>query len=153
MRTTRLAAWVGAGLLALSISAHGSCRVVGGNLSFGPYDPLSPYGSATSGTLTVICTASPPTDVRILMGPSERSGGFTPRRMKNDETGDSLAYNLYVEPSGTAVWGDGTAGTATMGERVAVGKPWTVTIYGRMPGRQDVAPGLYGDRVGITIEF
>jgi spore coat protein U-like protein len=40
-----------------------------------------------------------------------------------------------------------------MGERVAVGKPWTVTIYGRMPGRQDVAPGLYGDRVGITIEF
>ena len=136
-----------------AVSAHAACNVSVGQLSFGPYDPLSPAGASTSGVITVTCDQSPPPIVTVQIGPSAVSGGFFPRRMQRAGGSDTLDYNLYVDPGLTAVWGDGTAGTATQSQRVTKHKPWNVTIYGNMPGLQDVAPGDYSDAIGISIIF
>jgi spore coat protein U-like protein len=136
-----------------AVSAHAACNVSAGPLSFGPYDPLSPSGSTTSGVITVSCNQAPPPIVTIQISPSVVSGGFFPRRMQRAGGSETLDYNLYLDPGVTVVWGDGTGGTATQSQRVTKNKPWNVTIYGRMPGLQDVPPGNYGDSIGISIIF
>jgi spore coat protein U-like protein len=136
-----------------AVSAHAACSVSVGPLSFGPYDPLSPAGASTSGVITVTCDQAPPPIVTVQIGPSAVSGGFFPRRMQRAGGSDTLDYNLYADPGLTAVWGDGTAGTATQSQRVTKHKPWNITIYGNMPGLQDVAPGDYSDAIGISIIF
>ena len=134
-------------------SAHAACNVSVGPLSFGPYDPLSPAGATTSGVISVSCNQTPPPVVTIQIGPSAVSGGFFPRRMQRAGGSETLDYNLYVDAGLGAVWGDGTAGTATQSSRVTQNKAWNVTIYGSMPGLQDVPPGDYTDSIGITINF
>jgi spore coat protein U domain-containing protein, fimbrial subunit CupE1/2/3/6 len=134
-------------------TAHAACNVTSGPLSFGPYDPLSAAGSATSGVITVTCDQSPPPIVTIQISPSAVSGGFFPRRMQLAGGSDKLDYNLYVDPGATTVWGDGTGGTATQSDRVTKNTPWNATIYALMPGLQDVTPGNYGDTIGISIIF
>lgn len=143
-----------AALLALpALAAHATCSVSAGNLSFGPYDPLSAAPVTTSGTITVSCNQSPPPTVRIEIGPSAVSGGFFPRRMQRIGAADTLAYDLYVDPGASTVWGDGSAGTATQTQTVRKNQPWTATVYGVVPGGQDVTPGVYADSLAITIVF
>lgn len=140
-------------LVLFATGAHAACSVSAGPLSFGPYNPLSPAGSTTSGVITVTCDQAPPPIVTVEISPSGVSGGFFPRRMQRAGGSDTLDYNLYLDPGLTTVWGDGTAGTATQSQRVTKNKPWNVTIYGSMPGLQDVTPGDYADSIGISIIF
>lgn len=139
-------------LLAPGVAAA-ICNVIGPNLSFGPYDTLSTFGATTSGTISITCDETPPPTVQIQVGPSPVSGGFQPRRMRHLSGTDTLAYNLYVDAAGTSIWGDGSAGTVTLSDRVQRNKPWLPTIYGRMPALQDVMVGDYADAIAITIVF
>jgi len=152
----RAKAWLGvlAALLLLPApGARAACSVAAGNLSFGPYNPLSAAGATTSGTLTVSCNQSPPPTVTVQIGPSAVSGGFAPRRMQRIGGSATLAYNLYLGPAAATVWGNGVGGTGVQSATVRKNRPWTLTIYGVMPGNQDVPPGLYGDSLAITILF
>lgn len=146
------------GLVLLSLLAHGplagaACLVSAPNLSFGPYDGLSGAPATTSATIVVSCDQSPPPTVAVLLGPSAVSGGFFPRKMRQDGGTDFLDYNFYADPGASAVWGDGTGGTLTRSNRVSKNSPWTLTIYGRVPPGQDVAAGSYSDLLTITINF
>jgi spore coat protein U-like protein len=55
----------------------------------------------------------------------------------------------------SVVWGDGTAGTATVVQpKVMRNKPpAAITIYGRIPAGQDVSAGAYGDTLTVTITW
>lgn len=152
MRMTALRALALAAMLAPA-TAGAVCNVLGVNLSFGPYDPLSPAGTAVSGTITVACDQSPAPTATIMIGPSLVSGSMNPRRMRLVGGTDVLDYNLYVDAQLGTVWGDGMGGTAVRSDRVQKSKPWTVTVYGRVPGSQDVTVGNYSDSIAITINF
>lgn len=134
-------------------SAHAACSVNAGPVSFGPYNPLSAAGAATSGVVSVSCNQSPAPVVTVQIGPSAVSGGFFPRRMQRAGGSDTLDYNLYLDSGLSSVWGDGTAGTATQSKRVGKNKPWNLTLYASMPGLQDVPPGTYADSIQISIIF
>lgn len=123
------------------------------SLSFGTYDGLSSAPATTSGNAVVSCDQSPPPTVSLEIGPSAVSGGFFPRRMRQDGGTDTLAYNFYADPGGASVWGDGTGGSVTQSQRVQKSKPWSVTIYGRIAPGQDVAAGTYSDTLTITVNF
>lgn len=142
-----------AALAAMAGGAHAACNVSGVGVFFGPYDPLSAFGAAVSGNVTVDCDQSPAPDVAIMIGPSGTSGGFFPRQMRQEGGSATLAYNLFVDSGTSAIWGDGTGGTSIRSDRVAKNKPWTATIYGRIPGNQDVPAGNYGDSLLVTINF
>ena len=141
-----------AGLLAPGLAAA-VCNVIGPSLSFGSYDTLSAFGATTSGTISITCDVTPPPTVQVQVGPSNVSGGFQPRRMRHLSGTDTLAYNLYTDAAGTSIWGDGSAGTVTLSDKVQRNKPWLPTIYGRMPAGQDVLVGNYADAIAITIIF
>ena len=142
-----------AALLMGTCAAQAACTVSLGNLSFGPYDPLSAAPTTTSGNATVSCNDSPPPTVQIQLSPSSVSGGFFPRRMQNTLAGDTLDYNFYADVGATQVWGDGTGGTTTRSQKVNKNAPWSVTFYGRIAINQNVAPGSYADTLTITIVF
>ena len=133
--------------------AAAACVVTAPSLSFGFYDGLSGAPATTSGNAVVTCNDSPPPTVTMEIGPSAVSGGFFPRQMRHDTGSDRLAYNFYVDPGGAAVFGDGTGGTQIRSDRVFRNKPWTVTIYGRIPAGQDVSAGSYSDTLTLTINF
>jgi spore coat protein U-like protein len=140
-------------LIGLCSEATAACVVTAPNLSFGPYDGLSGAPGTTSASAVVTCNEAPPPTVTLEISPSGVSGGFFPRQMRHDSGSDRLAYNFYADPGGAAVWGDGTGGTVTRSQRVFKNKPWTATIYGRIPAGQDVSTGSYSDTLTLTINF
>ena len=152
MRRTS-AALVCAALVCCVPFAHASCSVAGVRLRFPSYEANVPGGMPTHGTIVVSCTDSPAPMVTLQLGPSAGSGGFFPRVLTQVGGNDRMAYNLYVDPATTVVWGDGSAGTATRSQRVPAGKPWVATVYARALPNQDPAPGEYTDAVTVTISF
>ena len=83
-----------------------------------------------------------------------------PRRFAGREitgTGDTLTYNLYTNLAHTTVWGDGTAGTATVGNTFNVGGGAggmgsdVQTVYGLIGATQNVLPGAYSTATPITV--
>jgi len=82
----------------------------------------------------------------VKLDPGKHSGGlFNPRKMLGEE--DYLEYNLYVDAACTKIWGDGTGSTF-----IRTGAE-SITVYGRVPPRQKVRPGAYGDSVTIIVEW
>ena len=89
-----------------------------------------------------------PTVVTVKLDPGQNTGGgFHPRKLFSAESGKGLHYNLYIDPTNTRVWGDGTDNTHV---QTRLGR---LIIYGHIPGRQIVPPGLYTDKVTVIIEW
>lgn len=152
----RTSVWTrGLGLLALlgSFSASAACLVSAPSLSFGLYDGLSGAPATTSAVAVVSCDEAPPPTVTLMLGPSSVSGGFFPRRMRRNAGSDTLDYNFFTDAGAASVWGDGSGGTALVSQRVFKNKPWSPTLYGRIPGGQDVTPGNYSDTITLTVNF
>ena len=83
------------------------------------------------------------------MGGSGGGGSFNPRRLTSG--GNGLNYNMYLDPSRTQVFGDGSAGTSKVAGSCAA--TCIVTIYGRIFGGQSVPGGSYQDSILVTLEF
>jgi spore coat protein U-like protein len=62
----------------------------------------------------------------------------------------TLSYNLYTDASRVTVWGDGSAGTATLNGDA---EEATYTLYGRVPARQNVHTGEYTDTLIATVTY
>jgi len=139
----------------LAREAHAACNVSTTSVSFGGYDSFRTIPMDSTGSVTVSCDEVPPPDPVISIGPSGTTGGFNPRKMRHQSAPDTLQYNLYTTPSLNVVWGDGTAGTSTIRlKNVKRQKPpVVVTIYGRIPARQDVRAGAYRDTLTVTITW
>ncbi len=138
--------------LLLAGTADAACKVAATGVNFGGYDVFVSAPMDATGTVTVSCDQNPPTDVTVAIGPSATSGGLHPRMMRHASTADQLSYNLFTNPSMNVVWGDGTAGTATVFLfKVNKNRPQTATIYGRIPPGQNVSVGSYSDRLTVTI--
>ncbi len=139
----------------LAGSSQAVCNVSATGLSFGPYDDFSPVPLDSTGTVSVACDEAPPPDVVISIGPSG-NGSMNPRAMRHASLPDLLRYNLFLDASRGAVWGDGTAGTQTVTlfvKNVTKNKPRTATIYGRIEAGQSVSMGPYSDTLTVTITW
>jgi spore coat protein U-like protein len=135
----------------LSSTLHAAgCTVGTSGIAFGPYSVFSSASTNTTGTISYTCTAAvDPPVIKLSRG---LSPSFTPRAMST--TGDSLAYNVFLDASCTTVWGDGTSVTAAYSAPPPVdGHNYNVTIYGCIPPRQNIRAGSYSDFIVVTIEF
>lgn len=149
-------------LLALVPAATAaSCRVVfGGSLAFGSYDILAARPAESQATLTVSCERNGgPAGVTLTVRLDQGSHGssVTARRMRH--TGgspDFLGYGLYRDAARSSVWGSSDR-VDTMDAALAVPDRGAAsvqfTIFGRIPPRQDVRIGSYGDVVRVTILY
>jgi spore coat protein U-like protein len=131
-------------LLSLSDAARAECSLGVIGLSFGSYDPFSNTDADITGSISVQCDVDTSAQVSLSAG----SGPFALRQMKSGV--DSLFYNLYTDPAHLTIWGDGSPGTSLMSFS---GTSGTRTVYGRIPARQNVPIGTYGDTITVTLTF
>jgi spore coat protein U-like protein len=156
MQTTHLLYIAGVVLAALltapsPTAAIGSCSfnsTVGVN--FGAYDVFNTTPTDSTGSMTYTCVSLLST---ITIDLSKGGGsGYIPRRMHKGS--DHMDYNLYLDASFVTVWGNGTGGSSRYGPVTPpLASPVTVTIYGRIPARQNVKWGSYTDTIVATINF
>jgi spore coat protein U-like protein len=135
-------------LLLAALAAPGqaqaqSCSVNTEAVLFDSYDTLSPLPANGVGAVHVTCDGAVPFSVGLGAG---IAGGAT-RAMQSGT--DRLEYGLYADPSRQIPWGDG----ATAPERSGSGPDAQLTVYGRIPARQNVPAGSYADSVVVTISF
>jgi spore coat protein U-like protein len=64
-----------------------------------------------------------------------------------------LFYNLFLDPVGAQIWGDGTGGSQFLTTRSTAGST-TVQVFGRIFAQQG-APriGSYTDSISVSINF
>ena len=123
-----------------------------GPLSFGAYNVFDTTALASTATIAYVCqpkiVVNPP-----IISASTGNGTYAARYMLNGT--NRLYYNLFVDAAATTIFGNGSAGTATLtGELIT--KPdhfGSATVYGRVPAGQDVSAGAYTDTLVITINF
>jgi spore coat protein U-like protein len=136
---------VGVGWLTVVTLGHAAlCTVGTTSVAFGAYDSFSNSPTESTGTVTVSCDAAAPYSVAINAG---GTGSFN-RAMSFGA--NQLAYNLYADSARTVVWGDGTGATSRVNH---AGTGAVDIVYGRVPARQNVRAGSYGDSLIVTVEF
>jgi spore coat protein U-like protein len=135
-------------VLAAAAAARADCTVSVGALAFGSNDAFAGRPTDSTATITYSCSL-PATAPTLSIGPGI-AASFNPRQIRKG--GKTILYNLYVDAARTMVWGDGTAGTATV--PASMGTGLTATVYGRIFAGQTAAPaGNYLDSVVVAINF
>ena len=122
------------------------------SLSFGNYDVFSGSALDSAGSVSYRCDNVSVLDTIMIQLSRGSSASFFPRTLQ--QGADQLQYNLYLDPSRSTVWGDGSSGTSQYGP-IAPPDASSVllNIYGRVPERQNVRAGSYADTVVVTIVF
>ncbi len=118
-------------------------------VNFGAYDVFQATNNNSTGSITITCTST--TNVTVNLSISTYSGVFNPRQMKKAGGPDLMNYNLFVDPARLNIWGNGTAGTFNVNQRVRRNFPATFTAYGSIPAGQDLSAGLYSDTLTVTV--
>jgi spore coat protein U-like protein len=119
-------------------------------VAFGSYNVFSGGAVDSAGSLTYRCD-DVFTNITIQLSRGS-SSTFQPRTLI--QGAHQLAYNLYLEPSRSTVWGDGNSGTGQYGPTVPPdGSDVVLNVYGRIPSQQNVHAGAYSDTVVVTIVF
>ncbi|MCP3065098.1 spore coat U domain-containing protein [Myxococcus sp. K38C18041901] len=128
------------------------CQVRGVvNLNFGNYNPVSAAPLETTGSVVYRCMAHS-TPITIELG-AGRSNTPAARQMQGPAT-NTLAYNLFVDPTRLNIWGDGSAGTYRLGPFLPLlGLDVAIPIYGRIPAQQSASQGAYSDTLVVTLNL
>lgn len=163
-RIARYLLLVIAGIMPLeSFAANGTCTVSATPHAFGSYSPLSASPVDSTATISVTCVGITilflvTLDVDYTINLSKGgAGSYSPRYMSL--LTNHLTYNLYTDSARSIVWGDGTGGTSTKtGSIHGTGLLFTSvtdnhTIYGRIPGSQNISAGAYTDIITVTVNY
>ena len=153
-----------AGILPLqSHAANGTCTVAATTLPFGSYSPLSASPVDSTATISVTCVGVTilfvvTLDVDYTISLSKGgAGSYSPRYMSL--LTNHLDYNLYTDNARSIVWGDATGGTSTKSGSIhGTGLLFTSvtdnhTVYGRIPGSQNISAGAYTDIITVTVSY
>jgi spore coat protein U-like protein len=141
------------GNLGVSASVTGSCRLRSiSPVAFGTYDPLLTHETNPldgTGSINIGCTKGTGA-VTIALG--QGSYYTTGRRMNGGiASADYLNYALYQDSGRTDPWGEGGDAMVLATEPPSSGTAYTV--YGQVPGAQDVSEGSYADTVLVTVSW
>lgn len=118
-------------------------------IAFGTYQPLHPADAVSVSTITYSCTGVKGR-VRVSLSRGE-SGAFLRRVMHLGNK--RLEYNLYLDPTGVSIWGDGSGGSQVyITSNPPNGASVNLTVYGRIQARQGAPAGMYRDNVFVVID-
>jgi spore coat protein U-like protein len=138
---------------AVTATVQSVCAASAVPLAFPNYVPGA--GTLTANTtITVKCTKNSPYTVALNIGAT--TGATMGQRLMASGT-NTLQYNLYTTTGLTTVFGDTTAGSATVaGTGAGVATPTTVTVYGQLPDsatNQTAVVGNYTDTITVTVSY
>ena len=140
----RLALLLAAGLQLVASSSWAACTLSTSGIAFGGYDPFVNQHVDSAANITVTCDETTSYSIALSTG-----GGTYDARVMTSGL-HQLMYNLYIDPTWSTVWGDGTGQSAPVSDMQTVGN---YTVYGRIPARQNAYVGVYSDTIVITVTF
>lgn len=156
MRAARLAGPALLAWLCMTGAARAqSCTASSTALAFGSYMTTQSSATTANATISVTCQATVAVLATITTSVSPGSSGNAASRTLTNGS-NSLAYNVYTNPTYSQVWGDGTGGTSpvTASVLLSVGSATTTaTAYGQITALQNVAPGPYTDTLIVTVAW
>jgi spore coat protein U-like protein len=122
-------------------------------MTFPAYDPAGANATnplSGTGTLGVRCTQGATVTIGIDTGAHAGLAAPSTRAMQNGAF--NLGYDLYWEASYTNLWT--TIAGAGLRTYIPSSNALTnITVYGRIPGGQDVPAGTYNDSVEVTVNY
>lgn len=138
--------------LDVSASVSDNCTISAAPLAFGAYDPSSASPLDGSAQLTVQCTLAASANILLGQGANADAGSTdaAPLRRLADGAGNFLSYALDQDAAHSTIWGN-TSGTGVA--HTGTGMSAQISVYGRLPGSQNVPAGAYSDSVMATINF
>lgn len=127
-----------------------ACTISVTPVAFGAYDVFADGALDSTGSVVYQCGAGVASiSITISRGSSTT---YRPRTLLKGT--EPLDYNLFLDAAGTRIWGDTTESTE---QYTATNPPAdtqvTVTVYGRIPARQNVTAGAYSDGVVVVVNF
>lgn len=127
--------------LTVQASVAANCTIAAATLNFGAYDPVVVNDSANldaQTTMAVACTKGIAPKITTATAGGTITGG-----------GNTLNYSLYSDNGrSTSFVAPGFTMPAAPGKA-----PQTLTIYGRIPGGQDVGVAAYSGTISVTVNF
>ena len=130
--------------LNVTATVQTSCALNGGTLNFGEYNSGQQTDLDVEGTIAFAhCSGNLSFELD-----GGGTGNVNSRQMSSGS--NRLDYQIYRNPTRSAVWG---SGTNAQGMVLLTTQSGTVPVYGRIPGGQTVPPGTYSDVVNITMTF
>lgn len=124
-----------------------ACQTTATSVAFGRYDGMNNQPATGIGTLRLNCPR--PALVRLSSG-MHSQGGFATRMLASADRSDRVRYNLFLDPIGIRIWGDGAANTFV--QQVPSGTS-NLQIYAVVPGGQRVGVGSYSDMVTVIVDW
>ena len=142
-------------LAAAPAAAAPNCSISATPVAFGTYDVFATGPTDSIGAITYRCTGMGNSNAVTIDIDGGWFGAVAQRRMARLFWFglEYLPYNLYLDAARTTVWGNGTTAEHYGPIVPPNGKDVSVTIFGRIPPRQDVSAGNYFDTVTVTINF
>ena len=137
--------------LSVTATVVANCRVTLTPLTFGTYDPLGANASGsldTVATMNMTCTRNARATIAMDAG---RYASIAGPLRQLAAGADRVAYQIYRDAARTEVWGDATDAVHFVSPGLRDAQ--TLTVYGRIPGGQEVPAGTYSDVVTATIDF
>ena len=136
--------------LAVSASISGNCTISTIAVGFPAYDPIVTHASAaddsTSGSVTIACTKN--TSATIGLG---QGGSYLGGTNRMTDGTNFLTYALYQNSTHATAWT--TSGVGLMSVVPTSKAPVSYTVYGSIPGNQDLPAGTYNDTVVASVNF
>ena len=136
--------------LAVSATVTHDCSVSATTISFGGSVGVLTGAIPSTGTITATCTSGDAYTLSLNKGTT--SGASLADRQMAGSGSAVVHYQLYTNSSHTTVWGDSTAGTATLGGN-GTGNSQNYTVYGLVPQQSTPAPATYNDTVTVTVTY
>lgn len=129
------------------------CSLSATPVSFGAYNPLNSTPITINGNVQVTCNGTD-APFTLNLSLSLHSGSYAIRYMAF--TTNLLGYNLYLNPTYTTIWGDGTGISGNITGHTNTCKnvsPCNFPVFGRLPALQNVPPGSYSDTITATLIY
>lgn len=129
-----------------------NCRMSGGSLNFGAYDPLVTNASAPldgEGSFSITCAKGTTAVISISPGENSAHAVGTSRAMSSGSA--YLSYDLFTAANRSTVWSTLNTVTYLSTSKNATN---TLSVWGRIPPGQNVPGGVtYSDVVTVTAAF
>jgi len=133
----------------VTASVVANCRLTVPSFSFGIYDPLlanAAQPADVSAVVTVTCTRNTGASLSFDTG----LHGASHRSMAGSGA-EGLHYDIYRDAAHSQIWGEGSDAIHLTSK--GTDQPQQLTVFGRIPPQQEVAPGAYSDVLTAAVDF
>lgn len=120
------------------------------------YKPSDALPADPTGYVDVRCTCTALECVVLAYSTAIQAGPVgtvSDRKMKNDNSADTLSYGLYKDITRLLPWGVGANASGGVVLLAQFGDTLRTTVYGRIPAGQVVPTGHYGDSPLVVVTY